>query len=121
VLDAPALRHALDEHEPEAAAAVQVRCAQARIALRAGVAQLDAHGTLVQADPQVDLAVLVHAPVTHAVRHDLGHQQLQVAEPMAREVRVKPLRQFAPRVPCCTTASGEGDAEVVAHRGRRKY
>ena len=76
VLDAPALGHARDEQHAEASAAAEVRCAQLGVGLDAGVAHLDAHALVADVHAQVDLAVLPHAAVSHAVGDDLGHQQL---------------------------------------------
>ena len=112
MLDAPALRHALHEHEPEAAAAGQVRRAQARIALGAGVAQLHPHRVVEQADAQVDLPVFADAAVADAVGDDLRHQELQVVEPPGQQVAGQPLGQLTSRDARRPAASGEGDAEV---------
>jgi hypothetical protein len=111
VVDAPARRHASHEHHPEATAAAEVRRPQARVDLHAGVAQLHAQAPAGPADAQVDLAVLPHAAVTHAVGDDLGDQQLQVAEQLRGQRRSQPLSEGTASVPGGLLTAGDDDPE----------
>src|SRR3954447_2221049 len=79
-LDAPAVRHLVDEHQPEAAGLdlTEHLLAPGRQLARApGVADLDARGLVVAAGEQPDRLVLAQAGVAHAVGDELGDEQQQ--------------------------------------------
>src|SRR3954469_3482329 len=117
---APAIGHLVHEHEAEPAGLERVGVLVAllrHLARAPRVADLDVRADLAGAGAQADLLVGVHPGVTHAVGHQLGHEQqerrllLGSHEPAARHGVPRLARRGAIR----------GDGELDLRSGYRQW
>src|SRR5688500_12121912 len=115
VLDAPALGHGLDQHEPPAADLVERLVARRVLEAHAGVAHLNADATRVQcAQLELNDLLLAGAAVAHGVVHQLAGEQQE----RALELRRQPGRgALDPRAGALGGAGAAGDRDPQALAG----